>query len=357
MPDIPDNDRTDELRAAVREALADGAPLAVTGGGTKAFYGNPVSARPLTVSGHTGIVHHAPTELVVTVRAGTPLAALEARLAEAAQELGCEPPHYGEAATVGGMVAAGLSGPPRPWSGAVRDAVLGAKILSGTGEVLSFGGEVMKNVAGYDVSRVMTGSLGTLGVLLEVSLKVVPRPAAEATRTFAMDEAAALRALADWGRHPLPFAGTCHQDGRLHVRLAGNAGAVAEAAERLGGEEGQEGEGFWADLREQRLPFFRGEGAVWRISVPPAAPPLGLPGETLTEWGGALRWLRTPAPAETIRAAATAAGGHAVLFRGGDPGEPAFPPLPRPLMTLHRNLKRAMDPHGLFNPGRLYPEL
>jgi glycolate oxidase FAD binding subunit len=236
----------------------------------------------------------------------------------------------------------------------VRDAVLGAKILSGTGEVLSFGGEVMKNVAGYDVSRVMTGSLGTLGILLEVSLKVMPCPAAEATRTFAMDEAAALRALAEWGRRPLPFAGTCHHEGRLHLRLAGNAGAVAEAAERLGGEEGREGDGFWADLREQRLPFFRGEGSVWRLSVPPAAPPLGLPGETLTEWGGALRWLRSEAPATEVRGAAAAAGGHAVLFRGGDSGEPAFPPLPRPLMTLHRNLKRAMDPHGLFNPGRMY---
>jgi len=357
MPEIPDQDRTDELRAAVREAIADGAPLAVGGGGTKAFYGNPVAARPLTVSGHCGIVNYAPTELVVTVRAGTPLAALEARLAAHGQQLGFEPPHFGAAATVGGMVAAGLSGPPRPWAGAVRDAVLGAEVLTGTGEVLRFGGEVMKNVAGYDVSRVMTGSLGTLGILLSVSLKVVPRPAAEATRVLAMDEAEALAALAEWGRRPLPVAGTLHHDGRLHVRLAGNAGAVTEAGERLGGEAVAAAEAPWADLREQRLEFFRGDGPLWRLSLPPAAPPLALPGETLAEWGGALRWVRTPLPPAEVQAAAANAGGHAVRFRGGNRAEPAFPPPARPVLALHRKLKQALDPHGLFNPGRMYDGL
>ncbi|KPV41500.1 glycolate oxidase [Thiohalorhabdus denitrificans] len=357
MPEIPENDRTEALQAEVRAALADGEPLAVRGGGTKQFYGREVDGRPLNVSGHSGVVSYEPTELVVTARAGTRLAELEALLAEHGQQLACEPPHFGAEATVGGMVAAGLAGPRRPWGGAVRDAVLGAKVLNGAGEVLSFGGEVMKNVAGYDLSRLLVGSLGTLGVLLEVSLKVLPRPAAERTRVLEVDAGTALARLARWGRQPLPITGAAHLDGRLHVRLAGNEAAVAEAGERLGGEEPAGGPEFWADLREQRLEFFAGEAPLWRLSVPPAAPPLDHDGSQLIDWGGAQRWLRGDAPAEAVRAAAAEAGGHATLFRGGDRTGEVFHPLPGALLSVHRNLKRALDPHGLFHPGRMYGAL
>ncbi|HKJ71677.1 MAG TPA: glycolate oxidase subunit GlcE [Gammaproteobacteria bacterium] len=357
MTRIPDNDRTAELQAGLREALADGAPLAIRGGGTKAFYGREIAGRPLEVSGHSGIVHYEPTELVVTARAGTPLAALEALLAEHGQQLACEPPHFGDGATVGGMVAAGLAGPRRPWGGAVRDAVLGVRVLGGDGEVLHFGGEVMKNVAGYDLSRLMAGSLGVLGVILEVSLKVLPVPAVTTTRVLEADAGAALARLAEWGRQPLPLTGAAHVDGRLHLRLAGNASAVAEAAERVGGEEHSGGEAFWTDLREQRLAFFAGEVPLWRLSLPPAAPLTAVAGERLIDWGGAQRWLRTDAPAETVQAAAREAGGHAARFRGGDRTGEVFAPLSPALSSLHRSLKRALDPHGLFNPGRMYSEL
>lgn len=357
MPHIPQNDRTAELQAAVREALADGQPLAVRGGGTKAFYGREITGRPLEVSGHSGIVHYEPTELVVTVRAGTPLSELEALLADNGQQLACEPPHFGPAATVGGMVAAGLAGPRRPWGGAVRDAVLGARVLNGAGEVLRFGGEVMKNVAGYDVSRLMAGSLGVIGVLLDVSLKVMPRAPAETTRVLELGPEAAVSRLAQWGRQPLPITGAAHLDGRLHLRLAGNGAAVAEAAGRVGGEEPADGGDFWADLREQRLPFFAGEGPLWRLSLPPAAPLTELAGTRLIDWGGAQRWLRSDTPAAVIRTAAAERGGHAALFRGGDRSGEVFAPLSPALLSIHRNLKRALDPHGLFNPGRMYGDL
>jgi glycolate oxidase FAD binding subunit len=357
MPEIPDNDRTAELQAELRAALADNAPLAIRGGGTKAFYGRDVAGRALVVSGHSGIVSYEPTELVVTVRAGTRLADLEALLAQNGQQLACEPPHFGEAATVGGMVAAGLSGPRRPWGGAVRDGVLGVRVLSGDGEVLHFGGEVMKNVAGYDLSRLMAGSLGILAVVLEVSLKVGPMPSAEATRVLEMEPEAALTRLAEWGRQPLPITAAAHVDGRLHLRLAGNESAVAEAAGRIGGDAPDESAAFWANLREQRLAFFAGDAPLWRLSLPPAANLTGLAGERLIDWGGAQRWLRSEAPAETVQAAAHDAGGHAALFRGGDRSGEVFAPLSAPLLRVHQNLKRALDPHGLFNPGRMYGDL
>ncbi|MFP4614907.1 MAG: glycolate oxidase subunit GlcE [Thiohalorhabdus sp.] len=357
MPEIPDSDRTEALQAEVRAALADREPLAVRGGGTKHFYGREGGGRPLDVGGHSGVVSYEPTELVVTVRAGTRLAELEALLAAHGQQLACEPPHFGAAATVGGMVAAGLAGPRRPWGGAVRDAVLGARVLNGAGEVLSFGGEVMKNVAGYDLSRLMAGSLGTLGVLLEVSLKVLPRPAAERTRVLEVDASTALARLARWGRQPLPITGAAHLEGRLHLRLAGNEAAVAEAAERLGGEEPAGGPEFWADLREQRLDFFVGEAPLWRVSVPPATPPLDLDAPQLIDWGGAQRWVRGDVPDEVVRVAAAEAGGHAARFRGGDRSGEVFAPLSGPLLTVHKTLKRALDPHGLLNPGRMYGAL
>ena len=338
---------------AVHLAAARATPLRIRGGGTKDFYGNPPEGEPLETAGHAGIVAYEPTELVVTVRAGTRLAELEAALAEQGQMLAFEPPHFGDA-TVGGCVAAGLSGPRRATAGAARDFVLGVKVLDGKGELLNFGGQVMKNVAGYDVSRLMTGAMGTLGLLLEVSLKVLPKPHAEATLRLELPQDKAIEAINRWGGQPLPLSATCWNDGLLSVRLSGARAAVAAARERIGGEAVAGAEGFWHALREQQDGFFSGEAALWRLSLPSKAAPLNLPGSPLIEWGGAQRWLKSEAPATTLREAAARAGGHATLFRGGDKSMGVFQPLPEPLLQIHSKLKRTFDPQGLFNPGRLY---
>ncbi len=344
-----------EFSERVRRAAADKTPLRIVAGGSKAFFGRMCEGEPLDVSGHRGIVSYEPSELVITARAGTPLAEIEAALAQNNQLLPFEPPHFGDRATLGGMVAAGLSGPRRPWGGSLRDAVLGVKILNGRGEVLRFGGQVMKNVAGYDLSRLMAGALGTLGVLLEVSLKVLPRPAVERTRVFELDADSALARQVEWGRRPLPLSGTLHDAGRLYVRLCGSGQGVQAALDQLGGEECAASP--WTAAREQTLPFFQGTAPLWRISLPAAAPGLNLPGETLTEWGGALRWLRADLPAPSVRQRAAALGGHATLFRGHDGRGEVFQPLAPAMLALHKRLKQSLDPRGIFNPGRLYEGL
>ena len=346
--------------ARISEAASAGGKLAIRGGGSKSFYGGPEDGEALDVGGYRGIVAYEPTELVVTARAGTPLTELAATLAEKGQWLAFEPPYFGPAATVGGMLASVLSGPRRQAVGAVRDFVLGVKLLNGLGEVLSFGGQVMKNVAGYDVPRLIAGSLGTLGVVLEVSLKVLPLPVAEKSLRFALDEAAALRRLNQWGGRPLPISASAWHDGILTLRLSGAAAAVAAAQRTLAGEvlEDAEAAAFWPSLREQTHAFFAGDAPLWRLSLPSVAPPQAL-GPTLIEWGGAQRWLRA-GDATAIRAAATQAGGHATLFRADDALKIAvgvFQPLTEPLARIHRNLKRAFDPQAVFNPGRLYPGL
>ena len=350
------NDLTEQLRERVLAAAVDKTPLRIRGGGTKDFYGNAPAGELLDTTGHAGLVAYEPTELVVTVRAGTRLAELETVLAEQGQMLAFEPPHFGEA-TVGGCVAAGLSGPRRATAGAVRDFVLGVKLLDGKGEVLNFGGQVMKNVAGYDVSRLMAGAMGTLGLLLEVSLKVLPKPPAEATLRLALPQDRAIEALNRWGGQPLPLSATCWSGGALTVRLSGARAAVAAARGKIGGEGVNDAEAFWRGVREQQMDFFSGASALWRISLPSTTAPLALPGGQLVEWGGALRWLKSDMPAAQVLEAAVQAGGHATLFRGGDRTGGVFQPLPAPLMAIHKNLKRSFDPQGLFNPGRLYPEL
>ncbi len=348
------SDQTEQLRERVLAAAVDKTPLRIRGGGTKDFYGNQPEGALLDTTGHAGLVAYEPTELVVTVRAGTRLAELEAALDEKGQMLAFEPPHFGEAATVGGCVAAGLSGPRRATAGSVRDFVLGVKLLDGKGEILGFGGRVMKNVAGYDVSRLMAGSMGTLGLLLEVSLKVLPKPHAEATLRLELPQDKAIETMNRWGGQPLPVSATCWADGLLTVRLSGARAAEAAARSKIGGEAVDEAERFWRDVREQQAACFAGEAPLWRLSLPSKTPPLALPGAPLIEWGGALRWLKSGLPAAQLREAAARAGGHATLFRGGDESAGAFQPLPAPLMAIHRNLKRSFDPQGLFNPGRLY---
>jgi len=340
------------LRDRVREATARRTPLRIRAGGTKDFYGNPTTGELLDPREYSGIVDYAPTELVVTVRSGTPLAQLEAELAEKNQMLPFEPPHFGDGATVGGAVAAGLAGPRRVAAGSLRDLVLGASVINGNGEVLAFGGRVMKNVAGYDMARTLAGSLGTLGVLVDLSLKVLPKPVAERTLRFDLDEATAIRQLNEWGGQPLPITASAWLDGVLHVRLSGARAAVDAAQTRLGGSVVDDADRWWADLREQRLPFFGGDGTLWRLAVPPTTPPLRL-SHSLLEWHGGQRWVRGEHVAEAMHPLCTALGGHATRFRGGDAHVPAFQPLEPVLARLNARLKAEFDPAGIFNPGRL----
>jgi glycolate oxidase FAD binding subunit len=347
----------DRVRAAADSATR----LCLRGGGTKDFYGGALEGEVLDTRAHAGIVRYDPTELVVTARAGTPLAELEAALADKGQMLAFEPPHFagaGQAATVGGCVAAGLSGPRRVAAGALRDFVLGASLLDGRGRVLRFGGEVMKNVAGYDVTRLLAGSLGTLGVILEVSLKVLPRPVEEQTLRLELAQAAAIEQLNAWGGQPLPISATVWCDGLLQIRLSGAAAAVRAARAHIGGEPlaGEASLAFWASVREQTHPFFAGDAPLWRLALPSTAAPLALPAAPFIEWGGALRWLRAASEPRVLREAAARAGGHATLFRARARAADAFAPLSAVNMRLHRGLKAAFDPQGVFNRGRMYPE-
>ena len=342
-----------QLRDRVRAAAADRTVLRIRAGGTKDFYGNASDGAQLDPRGLAGIIDYEPTELVVTVRTGTPLAELESELSARNQMLAFEPPHFGAGATVGGAMAAGLAGPRRVAAGAVRDFVLGARLIDGRGELLTFGGRVMKNVAGYDMARVLAGSLGTLGVIADVSLKLLPKPIAECTLRFDMDEATAIQRLNEWGGKPLPISGSAWVDGALYLRLSGANAAVASARSRLGGAPVDEPK-WWTDLREHHHTFFSisGNETLWRLAVPPTTPPLAL-GPTLIEWNGGQRWLRGRLDAKQVRAAAAAVRGHATRFRGGDPRVPAFHPLEPVLARLNQRLKAEFDPSGIFNPGRL----
>lgn len=346
----------------IRAATEEGDSLVITGGGSKAFYGRPVQGAPLDATAYRGIVAYEPTELVLTARGGTPLSEVEAALAERGQMLAFEPPRFAGGTTIGGAVAAGLSGPRRMAAGAVRDFVLGVRLLDGHGELLSFGGQVMKNVAGYDVSRLMAGSLGCLGVLAEVSLKVVPRPRAERSLRFELPQNQALERLHRWAGLPLPISASAWHDGALRVRLSGAEPAVEAARHKIGGELDPAGAAWWDGLRDQTHAFFapaEGDVALFRLALPDTGPALTLPGPQLIEWGGALRWCRAnPADLPRIRALASASGGHATLFRGVGGANPddAFTPLPAALLRIQRELKRVFDPAGVFNRGRLYPE-
>jgi FAD/FMN-containing dehydrogenase len=350
----------------VDHARTHQAPMDIRGGGTKAFYGGPPKGETLDVTGLSGISSYEPTELVATVRAGTLLSELEAALEEHGQCLPFEPPRFSPGGTVGGMVAAGLSGPARANVGTVRDHLLGVTLLNGRGEVLTFGGQVAKNVAGYDVSRLIAGSLGILGVICEVSLKVLPIYRATTTLCFDWDEKRALERLNRWSSQPLPVNASAWHDGRLHVRLAGAAAAVSAACGKLGGAAvaADEAMTWWLSLRDQTDDFFslseadlaRGE-CLWRLSVPATAEPVKLPGRQFIEWHGAERWWRTTTGALAVRAAAAHAGGHATLVRGADKSSGVFTPVSDVLMRIHQGLKRAFDPACVFNPGRLYAEL
>ena len=357
----------------IAEAASARRPLRIVGGNTKQFYGAQTQGDALYTADWTGVVSYEPTELVITVRAGTPLAEVEALLAGQGQCFPFEPPRFGPGGTVGGMVAAGLAGPARASAGSVRDFVLGARFINGRGELLTFGGQVMKNVAGYDVSRVMAGSMGTLGVISEASLKVLPVALAEATLVFALNQHDALEQLHRWGGQPLPINASCwvKDDSRadapelLFVRLRGAVAAVEAACERMAREAGgtrmdnAQAGSDWEDCRDQRLPFFTApspELCLWRLSLPQTAPVLTLPYAQFIEWQGAQRWLwAPPSAAAELRAGASTVNGHATLFRAGAdgaPGVPRFHGQSAALQSIQARLLESFDPAGIFNPGR-----
>jgi len=344
---MTDNDISTLLAEKVREAAARQSSLAIRGSGSKRFLTGQPEGTALDVTPHRGIVSYEPTELVITARAGTPLAEIEAALAEKNQMLAFEPPHFGPGATLGGTLACGLSGPRRPYAGSARDFVLGTRIINGRGEILKFGGQVMKNVAGYDLSRLMVGARGTLGVILEASLKVLPKPAREITLTFEMGMDEAIEKMNAWAGRPLPLSAAAHSGETLYIRLSGSEAAVRAAHGRLGGEPLEKSATFWEELREHRRAFFQNDKPLWRLSVPAATPPIKLPGKWLLDWSGAQRWLKSDAAAADIVQAAQRFGGHARRYRH----ESAPAPLPAALRTLNAAVKSAMDPHRILNPA------
>jgi glycolate dehydrogenase FAD-binding subunit len=353
--EVADADLTDSLAGQVRRAASDRTPLRIVGGDTKAFYGRQVGGAPLRVAGHRGISEYDPSELVVTARAGTPLAEIEARLAQHGQRLAFEPPRFGPSSTIGGVIAAGLAGPRRPFAGAVRDCVLGATILDGGGKRLRFGGQVFKNVAGFDAFRLQAGALGQLGVILDVSLRVTPAPRKEAALALEVESDAARGQLTQLMRRAGPLSGAFHDGARLHLRLSGGEAGVDAAVRELGGEA--EPLSCWDAVRDHAHPALAGDAPLWRLSLPQTAT-IPAVGEVLAwDWAGAQVWLRSAAPTETIWQAAASVGGHATLFRGASPGDEVFQPLAPAMLALHRRLKAALDLGGILNPGRMYGAL
>ena len=355
------------LLEQVNSALAHNTPLNIRGGNSKAFYGNPVDATNiLDTTAHTGIVDYTPSELCITVRCGTRITELENELARQQQILPFEPPVFTPQATIGGAVAAGLSGPRRPYSGAIRDAILGMKIITGQGEIIQVGGQVMKNVAGYDISRLMTGSLGTLGVILEVSLKVIPRPVGEMTLALSCSHEQTIDYFTLLRQSGLPVSASCHLHNKLFIRLSGSSTNIQHSIKTLRRliahthiEPVEAGATFWESIRNQTHSFFQqNDKPLWRLSVAPAAPiSARLNNDSLTEWGGAIRWISSNTPANIIHSIARKKGGHATLFRGNVPESQTFQ-IPEPaLMKLHKNLKNKLDPQGIFNPNRMYKGL
>jgi glycolate oxidase FAD binding subunit len=353
-------------RAAQQKSRTEPTSLTIVGGDSKGFYGEPrvykneqhaASNLQIYTREYSGVIDYEPSELVLTAKAGTSLLEVERVLAKSGQMLGFEPPYFGEHATIGGVVAAGLSGPRRAAAGGVRDFVLGAKILNAKGEHLNFGGQVIKNVAGYDVSRLLTGSLGILGLLTQVSLKVLPLPLTSITLVREASQTDALRLTNEWAGQPLPITATCWCDGTLFVRLAGAQSAVNSAVQLLGGQVLPDADVFWIAVREQTHAFFRGNN-LWRLSLPSVAPATAIEGTTLIEWNGSQRWIYSEQPAEVIRKAARILGGSATLFRARAPStDSRFQALDPVSKSIHQKLKQQFDPNNIFNPGRLYADL
>ena len=352
---IPQNDLETELSNTVAQAVDSGTALKITGGGSKSFYGNAVEAQALEVGMHTGVIDYDPAELAITLRAGCKLHEVEALLAENNQMLGFEPLLLGDRATIGGVLASGLAGPRRAYAGGVREFILGVKLLSGRGVIMNFGGRVIKNVAGFDVSRLMVGAQGTLGVILEASLRVIPRFETELSLVFEHSSADShIQWINQLGSRPLPLSASSWYQGRSTIRLSGSQQGVDSAAANLGGTRET---GFWEQLREQRHDFFTSSEKLFRLSLPQTREDLFSGQPQLIEWGGAQRWLMGEYDLEQLRQTLESIGGMVCAYRGVDPEAQVFHPLNSSLLALHRSLKSSFDPAGIFNPGRLYREL
>ncbi len=349
-----ENDDIECLTAQVESATKRSELLRIRGSGSKFFFGRPIQGTVVDVRGHSGVVSYEPSELVLTARAGTRISEIDEVLLSGGQYLPFEPPCFGSDSTLGGTVACGLSGPRRPYTGSVRDFILGVKCINGKAEVLSFGGQVMKNVAGYDVSRLMAGALGTLGIITEVSLKVLPVPETESTRILELGEGQAIQRMNELAQLPLPISAMSHEDKLLRIRLSGTDRGVAAAVEKIGGEADRQDSTYWSDLREHQLPFFRGGETLWRLSVPSTTSPLNLSGEWIIDWGGAQRWGYSAQSPQEIMESAKQAGGHATIFRSSEHSDLRFSPLTDELMHYHKRLKNAFDPCNIFNRGIMY---
>ena len=351
-----------QLQERVRASRQISEPMVITGGGSKAFYGREIIGEPVTVTDHTGVIDYHPTELVITARAGTPLREITKLLDENDQMLGFEPPAYSGSATLGGAIATGLSGPVRPYWGTAHHFVLGIKVLSGHGQVLQFGGKVIKNVAGFDVSRLMVGALGCLGILLEISLKVVPKPVSEST--VVLDHADAdegIDLMNSLAGKPLPISAAAWVDGKTRIRLSGSKAGVEEAADLIGDDVDHRGSEFWVDVREQTQTFFKQKQLLLRGSVAPSTSWFCKDEPQLIDWGGGLRWVSFKAPVgeqeNEFEAAVQAAGGHLTRFRNGNREGEVFAPLPPAIMKLNQRLKDEFDPERILNRGRMYKNL
>jgi len=351
-----------EIAASVESAYASKTPLNIIGAGTKSFLGQQAeNLTPLRVTGHTGIIEYDPAELVLVARAGTPLKDIEEVLGINRQMLGFEPPFVEAGATLGGAVAAGLAGPRRAYAGAVRDFILGAGFVNGKGETITAGGKVIKNVAGFDLFRPMARSMGTLGVLLKIALRVLPLPELEKTLLHEeTDERAALEKMNRWPGKTQAISAATWDGKMIHIRLSGSASGVEHARSQIGGDY-LEASNYWQDLNNFRLDFFRQAGRLWRISLAPMSEPLGKHAadeyaRQLIDWGGAQRWLKSAASPSTIRKRAVQLGGHAECF-SADPAVDTFHPLEGKLLAVNQSFKAALDPAGILNPGRLQPGL
>ena len=357
------SDCTEQLQHSINDALQQNHSICIRGSGSKDFYGGEINGIALSTKNHKGIINYEPKELVITARSGTSLLEIETTLANEGQMLAFEPPYFAADATLGGTIACGFSGPRRPYAGAARDFVLGTRIINGHAEVLRFGGEVMKNVAGYDVSRLMVGALGTLGLILDVSLKVLPLPEQEITMMLECTIDDAIRLMNEWAGSPLPLSAACYDGAHLYIRLSGTPTAVIAGSQRIGGEQIQDSQAFWKSIRELEHGFFNRNETLWRFSMPSTTPYFDLPGKQLIDWGGAQRWYIPDSNHDTEKRSALnqsieALGGHATLFYTNDShSEERFHPLTPALFALQRKLKHSFDPQGVFNPGRLYRDL
>ena len=360
------------LQQQAQSAIQTSKVLAIRGGNSKEFYGREIAGEAIDVSSHSGVIDYHPTELVITARAGTPLTEIIDLLGQNNQMLGFEPPLFSDRATLGGAIAAGLSGPARPYRGSVGHFVLGIKLLSGHGEVLRFGGQVIKNVAGFDASRLMAGAMGCLGILLEASLKVVPVSATELT--VMLNHADADQSIAlmnDLAAKPLPISAAAWVAGVTRIRLSGSEAGVEHARQIIGADVDVDvdvdgnGEKFWSGIRNHSHGYFDSDRLLLRASVAPATKIFCADKPQLIDWGGGLRWYcpengdqqkrESGADQEFIRAVSQA-GGHLTHFRNGNRKGEVFAPLSSGVQELNRRLKKEFDPAAVFNRGRMYAD-